>query len=283
MRLELDARTRALLRRLPRANVYSLLELLLLALLAVQCARLVWTVATPVNPLGQWQPARLGFAGAPGDVLRGFDPFFRLSGENQASTVTSLQLVLFGTTMNEATGLGSAIIATPDQVQDSYAVGDEIMPGVKLKSVAYDHVTIDRGGSSEDLFIDQSDTVTPVTPTVLPSQNTLDLIGNEDRVTKTAESRGVTLADIRAGIGFIPRIDNGRVTGLVVRPSGSGDVFNKADLQSGDIVTQIAGHPVTGQADIESVAASLKNGGILSLSVERGAKVVPIGITVTGP
>ena len=48
MRLKLDARGRAILRRLPSVNVYSAAELLLLAGLAVQAARLVWTIVTPV-------------------------------------------------------------------------------------------------------------------------------------------------------------------------------------------------------------------------------------------
>src|SRR5476651_2135633 len=77
MRLVLDARARALLRRLPRTNVYSALELLLLAGLAVQCARLFWVLATPVGPLGAWQPVQPGFNGSPAAMLQGFDPFFR--------------------------------------------------------------------------------------------------------------------------------------------------------------------------------------------------------------
>ncbi len=52
MRLVLDARARALLRRLPRTNVYTALELVLLAALAVQCARLFWVLVTPVGALG---------------------------------------------------------------------------------------------------------------------------------------------------------------------------------------------------------------------------------------
>src|SRR5882757_4918295 len=112
MRLVLDARARALLRRLPRTNVYSVLELLLLVGLAVQCARLVWTIVTPVGPLGDWRPAQAGFPGSPAAVLQGFDPFFRLSGDDgKPAVVTSLQLTLFGTRIDEAMGGGSAIIA----------------------------------------------------------------------------------------------------------------------------------------------------------------------------
>jgi general secretion pathway protein C len=149
MRLVLDARARAWLRRFPRTNIYSLAEIMLLALLAVQCARLVWLVVTPTGPLGDWRPATPGFAGSPSAMLRDFDPFFRLTGgDDKPGIVTSLQLTLFGTRVDQAMGGGSAIIAGPDNVQHSVAVGQEVMPGVKLKAVAFDHVTIDRGGAS---------------------------------------------------------------------------------------------------------------------------------------
>src|SRR3546814_6656978 len=42
-------------------------------------------------------------------------------------------------------------------MQSSFAVGDAILPGVVLKAVAFDHVSIDRGGAEEQIFIDQSD------------------------------------------------------------------------------------------------------------------------------
>ena len=84
-----------------------------------------------------------------------FDPFTRAPAANSGGqVVTSLALKLFGVRVNEASGLGSAIIATPDGVQGSFAVGDEILPGVTLKSVEFDHVTIDRGGAEETVFLD---------------------------------------------------------------------------------------------------------------------------------
>src|SRR3569623_1162978 len=148
MRLVLDARARAWLKRFPRTNLYSLAEIVLLAVLAVQCARLVWLVVTPTTPLGDWRPAAPGFAGSPSAMLRDFDPFFRLSGgDDRPGVVTSLQLTLFGTRVDEAMGGGSAIIAGPDNVQKSVAVGQEIMPGVQLKAVAFVHVTLVRGGA----------------------------------------------------------------------------------------------------------------------------------------
>lgn len=278
MRLVLDARARALLRRLPRTNVYSALELLLLAGLAVQCARLFWVLATPVGPLGAWQPVQPGFNGSPTAMLQGFDPFFRLSGgDGKTAVVTSLQLTLFGTRTNEATGAGSAIIAGPDGVQTSYAVGDEISPGIKLKSVAFDHVIIDRGGAEENLFIDQSGAVVPVSP---PPASGPSLLSNPPPPSPGV--KGIAPAQLRTDIGFIPRVDGGRISGLTVRPLGSGAMFRQAGLHEGDVITAIGGRPVTGQADFEQLGASVGKGGSVPVTVQRGNQTLSLTITIAG-
>ena len=265
MRLVLDGRARRLLRRVPVVNIYSLAELLLLAVLAVQVARLIWTVATPVGPLGDWRPATPVVAGVPADVLASFDPFFRLEADAAApATVTSLQLTLFGTRIDEAQGGGSAIIAGPDGVQNSVAVGAEVAAGVRLKAVAFDHVTLDRGGALEDLFLDQSRPATAVAP---PANAT--------------PGAGVPVGRIREEIGFIPRIDGGRVSGLTVRAQGSGALFRQAGLRDGDVVTSIGGRPVAGADDLDRIAADFRGGGNIPIVVERGGQTLPLAITVT--
>ncbi|RZF66201.1 PDZ domain-containing protein [Sphingomonas populi] len=276
MRLVLDPRARALLRRLPRVTVYSAAELALIAVLAVQCARLVWAVVTPVAPLGDWRPVGVSVPGAPGDVLRSFDPFFRLSGgDAQPSTVTSLQLTLFGTRIDGAMGGGSAIIAGPDGVQKSIAVGQEVAPGATLKAVAFDHVTIDRGGATEELFLAQGDAGSTPPPAPLPPSAPL--------LTPGAQPTGLTLSQLRAETGIIPRVDGGRVSGLVVRPQGGATAFRQAGLRDGDVVTAINGRPVSGAGDLERLGGQLAGGGTLSITVERGSQTLPLAITIAGP
>lgn len=260
MRLKFDARARAILRRVPVVNVYSVAEIALLGVLAVQCARLVWTVVTPIAPLGAWAPAGPVLPGDPAGVFASFDPFYRVSGvQTQAAAVTSLQLTLFGTRIDEAQGRGSAIIAGPDGVQKSVSVGEEVAPGVVLKSVAFDHVTLDRGGASEDLFLPQSDGGSA--PVAAPATGA------------PVVSTGATpsAVDLRADLSAIPRIDGGRVTGLTLRGQGKG-AFQAARLQDGDVVTAIGGRPIGSAADLER----LQNGQATSVTIERGGQSLPV-------
>ncbi|USU09613.1 type II secretory protein PulC [Sphingomonadaceae bacterium OTU29MARTA1] len=276
MRLKLDARTRRILRRLPVVNVYSLAELLLIAGLATQSARLLWTLVTPVSPLGDWRPAEISVPGRPYDVLAGFDPFFRLGAQAQGpATVTSLQLTLFGIRVDEASGRGSAIVAGADNVQKSVGVGEEIQPGVRLKAVAFDHITIDRGGTSEDLFLVQSDAPQPGQAPV-PAPGAPPVVG-QPAVPPIAANQ------IRNEIGFIPRIDGGRISGLVVRPQGTGNLFRTAGLREGDVVTAIGGRPVTGPQDLDRVTADFASGGNIPITVERGTQTLALAITIAAP
>jgi general secretion pathway protein C len=159
MAVTLNPRAERLLARLPRVTVYSALELVLLVLIAVQCARLFWAVLTPLGPVGDWKSLELirpVAANAP--ALGSFDPFFRNAGaQPQApAVVTSLDVRLYGVMGNQATGGGSAIIGMANGQQRSFAVGDEIVPGVTLTGIAFDHVTISRGGTTEQLYLDQT-------------------------------------------------------------------------------------------------------------------------------
>lgn len=278
MRLAISPRLSRVLRHLPSSSLLSLTELALLALLAVQCGRLFWALATPIGPLGDWRPAAGPAAERGRAVLAsGFDPFFRLAGGAGASVVTSLQLKLFGVRVDEATGRGAAIIAGPDNVQTSYSVGDAIQPGVILKSVGYDSVTIAHDGRDETLYLDQSGAAPVVAPAV-PAPASIALLSAP--AAETSAPGAVTLSQLRMALTVTPRQAGGRMTGLV--PRGDPSLLARLGLQPGDIIVQVSGRPVGSPDDLQRAAAGLANGGNLSIGVERGAQIVPLAISISG-
>ena len=286
MRLKLDARARRWLRRIPVVNVYSVAELVLMGALAVQCVRFVWVVAVPVGPVGDWRPAGVTLPGSPAAILGQFDPFFRLNAPQAGpATVTPLQLTLFGIRLDEATGRGSAIVAGTDGVQKSVAVGEEIQPGVTLKAVAFDHVTLDRGGTAEDLFLDQSE-APPADGGAQPAAEIGSRAAGGAPVLgggPAPAGAGVPVGQLRQEIGFIPRIDGGRVSGLVVRPQGSGAAFRQAGLREGDVVTAVGGRAVSGPGDLDRIATDYAGGGNVPITVERGQQTLALAITIAAP
>ena len=266
-------------RRSPRA-IWPLFIVGLLALLLIfQLVMLIWTLVTPLSPLGKWQPQTAVIA-SPAErraLFASFDPFFRTGAQGPASaTVTALGLTLFGVNINEATGGGSAIIAAEDGIQSSYAVGDEIAPGVRLVGVAFDHVLLDRGGARESLFLDQSGAAPVAAPATLLPAPTPEI--GSAAANPNAVAGELSSAALKSGVGFAPRSENGRVTGVVVQPQGDGATFRAAGLRPGDVIRGVNGRPIGSAGDAAALANQFTPGARISLEVERGANVVPIAI-----
>jgi general secretion pathway protein C len=230
----------------------------------VQFARLFWALVTPVGPVGDWKAATA--PAAPSIALLGsFDPFFRLNVQAGPVTVTALNLRLFGVRQDQASGRGSAIIQTADGQQRSYAVGEEIMPGVTLSTVEFDSVTLSRGGATEQLYMDQSptaDVAAPDAPALAPTSTTPALVIP-------------TTGNPATEIGATPRLNGGRVTGVVVQPQGSGNAFRAAGLAPGDVITSINGRTIGSAEQARSLAAEL-GGGPAVMQVERNGRMLTL-------
>ena len=279
MRLSFDPRAQRLLRTMPRASGFGLVELALLALLAIQCARLMWTAVTPVGPVGDWRAAPPAAPAATG--LAEFDPFFRLAPAAGPVAVTALDLKLFGVREDRASGRGSAIVGTPDGQQKSFAVGEEIMPGVTLKAVEFDSVTISRGGADEQLFMDQSGAAPAGDPSGAPGAPpgpppapppSVNVAPPPPVVAPPPVSRGDPSADIR----FSPRMNGSEVTGVEVFPRGGGEAFRAAGLAPGDVVLAVNGRRIRSAADAQAVAGQLSGARAPAIQVERGGRVVTL-------
>jgi general secretion pathway protein C len=264
-------------RRVRPVSLAHVLIGFLAILLLVQTARLFWAVVTPVGPLGNWRASTVNIipASARTALFSGFDPFFRNDQPAAGSAnITSLSLTLFGIRANESSGGGSAIIAGEDGIQMSFGVGEEVAPGVILDSVAFDHIILSRGGVKESLYLDQSVPAETVgTTPASPPQDAPSASSAPGSVAINAET-------IQKSIGFAPRNEGGRVTGLVLQPRDDGTMMRIAGFQAGDIIVAINGRPVSSPSDI---AAQLKPGARLSVEIERGGSKLPIALNLEQP
>jgi len=140
-------------------RLFAAVEAALAATLAWQAAALFWILLSPQTPvpLGPVASRSDGLA-----VLTRFDPFFR-SAPAAMSEAVAQAFRLHGVRAGDG-GAGSAILGGPDGLQTSFAVGDEVAPGVRLDSVADDHVVLARGGARTSLYFPTA------TPTVAQDQ-----------------------------------------------------------------------------------------------------------------
>ena len=258
MRIALDPRARRMLRLLPVDSPYAILRAALIVALAVQVARLFWVIAVPLGAMGDWRGKGVL---PPADIalLSRFDAFGRLGASNGPVAASSLPIKLFGVRLNSATGQGSAIIAGPDGVQNSFSVGDAVMPGVTLKAVAFDSVTVDRGGALEQVFLDQSVPPRAVVGGPPPGMPAAVLVATSSPIP------GVTLS--------VPGPNGVTVSGDAGNPA-----FRASGLQPGDVVSAVNGTPVKVGTQIDRVLAAPSETGITALTVTRGGQTLTVNV-----
>jgi general secretion pathway protein C len=238
---------------------YTSLKALILAVLAVLGTQLVWAIVTPVGPFGDWHPAapRTLSVEAQSALLSTVDPFFRSGAAGAAASVAApADLQLFGTRLGSDGIAGSAIIGQADGEQRSFAVGEEVAPGVKLAAVYFDRVELDRGGVRQSLVMQGASEGAAASPAGRPA---------------------VSIAD---AFSFSPRTSGGSVTGVIVRPGRDLVPFNASGLRQGDVIVAVNGARITSLIDIQQLQASLAPGARLILTVERGAQTLPIPLNL---
>lgn len=268
--MTLAERVRVQSRVLTLLPIGNVLIALIVVLLAIQVTRLFWVVVIPVGPLAGWRAPSVNLVSPSSRValFRAFDPFYLTdTSATPTQNVTSLSLVLFGVRANESSGGGSAILAGEDGIQNSFAVGEEVAPGVTLDSVAFDHVILSRGGVKESLYLDQSVPAETVGPSGDASKSAV----------ASSATGGLNAQTLQKAIGFAPRNEGGRVTGLVLKAQDDGTMLKLAGFQAGDIVVAVNGRPVSSATD---VIAQFRPGARISVEIERGGSKVPIALNL---
>ena len=269
-------------RRLPALPLHDALWWALAATIAVLGAVLLWMVVTPVSPLGAWRPAgvRVMSPAARSALFAGFDPFNRANAIKTApgsETVTALALTLYGIRVNAVTGGGSAIIAWADGIQQVYKVGSEVLPGVILAEVHFDHIGLSRGGSNELLYLDQSKPAVNAATALAATP-----AGPVGQTAPAPGAPGTLTADaMRQGISFQPRIENGKVAGLAVSAGGDGGAFRAAGFQPGDVIVSVGGKAVSGETSQAELAAQIRPGQAVSIMVKRNGQQLPLALSLS--
>lgn len=170
---------------------------------------------------------------------------------------------------SDGAGGGSAIIGLADGRQVSVGVGEEVEPGLVLRGVGPDHVTLARGSSvSRLIFSDVPLGVAPVPPpppgpqTVTPTPAPAALAG-----------ASVDPARLMTQAGLRPRMRGARLDGFTVSGAGDPAVLRAAGLQAGDVILAVNGQPLDSVERIAALRGQLANSSGAELRYERDGQV----------
>lgn len=261
-------------------------EILLTVMLAYVCADVAWVWLKPSGTEmggGVTAPSGLRDPGGPAvdrDTLANFDPFtrnFAVAGPSEAARPaepeTSLKLKLYGVRAGDGEN-ASAIIETPDNQQNAYRTGEEVMNNVTLVRVLPNRVVISSQGVRESLYLDERAkgdadglrTMAPATEVASVAPGGPARVINQDSL----------LGQMR----LVPRLESGRITGVRIYPRGDGRLFETLGLKADDILMAVNGHSIDGTDSIRRLGEVLRDEKSLRLNIERSGTRQTLDITL---
>lgn len=258
-----------------RARLRRGIEVALAIILLVQIARLVWLFLAP-PPVITANAAPTMVAAPDYSIFQRFDAFFRTGAPGALTEATaqgSSQMRLYGVRA-DGTGGGSAIIGLADGRQVSVGVGEEIEPGLILRSVASDHVVMARGESLSRLMFTElpmgaaAPPPPPSEPQVVTPQGAAPAEAGQ-AAAATPAGPSVDPARLMAQAGLRPRMQGLGINGFTVSGTGDGSALAAAGLQSGDVILAVNGQALDSPARIAGLRGQLSNSTSAEIRFER--------------
>ena len=251
-------------------------EIALALALVAQLGQLGWIAFRPAASAGDaTNPTRTPFEPADPAVFQRFDAFFRTGGQSslaEASAAGSGQMRLYGLRSDGAGG-GSAIIGLADGRQVSVGVGEEVEPGLVLRGVGPDHVTLARGASLSRLVF--SDVPVGVAPPPPPPPGPQTVTPPPAPAASVAPTAAPAVDPVRlfAQSGLRPRMRGARLDGFTVSGAGDAAVLRAAGLRAGDVILAVNGQPLDSLERIAALRTQLANSTGAELRIERDGQV----------
>ncbi|MFM5529645.1 GspC family type II secretion system variant ExeC [Aeromonas veronii] len=258
-------------RQLPMARITQALFLILLILLAQQCANLTWRLVTLATPLANepWQPSMIATVGQSAPHLElGEVSSLSLFGKaiakaQQSKEVaanaprTQLNAQLNGVLASSDPAKSIAIIAMSG-IQNSYGVGDMIDgTQARIRQVYPDRVIIERDGRDETLMLDGEEYGKPLPQTNTAPLGSLrsELMANPGKITDY--------------LNISPVQVDGRMTGYRLNPGSNPEFFNQSGLQANDLAISINGLDLRDNMQAMQAMQQMAGATEMTVTVER--------------
>lgn len=153
---------------------------------------------------------------------------------------TTLNLRLAGVVVREINEDSNAMIASGNQPDKRYRVGDPIegVAGTRLHHVYPDRVLLNRSGALETLSLPEEDEAGASVARAAPRPAALPVQTNTAPLRSVISQNATQITQV---MRFAPHVEGGQVVGFRVTPGPEAEVFGSLGLEAGDVVTDING------------------------------------------
>lgn len=192
---------------------------------------------------------------------------------------TTLNLKLTGRTTGPN---GTAILRTPDNKENTYKLGDEIVPGVFLQAVNAEFIVLDVDGQIQRLTFERGDDTGLVTKTKVdeeaPKTNlTVKVSGGQAAPSIQPAAISGDVSTLFQNISLRRVMKNGQLIGYSVKANRPGVDLTSFGFSKGDIVTAIGGADITrGRPDFLALFEQAAQSGATEVTVLRNGQIKTI-------
>lgn len=181
------------------------------------------------------------------------------------SSVSSVPqpLILVRTQLGRNSREGFAQIGVNARSPQTYAAGALLANGARLTEIHEHYVLLERDRHSERLYL-QGESRPASVPEGVTTAGPLTVGGTPEAPAPVTSQEPLT-DYVRPSPVFV----NGQLHGYALFAGRKARVFSQLGLQSGDVITQVNGTPVSANSDSLTALESLTKGEALSVVIER--------------
>ena len=254
----------------------------------------VKTVITFTNPESVWTSPKLAPASSPNIAISSAQSFnFTSDPFNREAIALPEDVVQFGedapeTTLNlKLTGRtagsnGTVILRTPDNKENNYRLGDEIVSGVTLQAVNKDFVVLDVDGQMQRLTFERNDAtglIKKSSETDEAANTVLSVKVSAGKVSEQLQSSATpqNVSQLFQNASLRRVMKDGHLTGYSVKPNRPGIDLTPLGFSKGDIITNIGGTDLTiGRPDFMALFEQAEKNGGVDITVLRNGQIKTI-------
>ena len=185
---------------------------------------------------------------------------------------------------SEGNSLSAAWIADDRGNEKAYRMGDALPGGGELVKILSDRVILRISGRHEMLSLpkDSLSNMTTVSqsPRSAPVVEVVDEPLTADEFAPFIESWSQNPTAMLDVLRMRPISENGVVTGVALFPRQEAELFRRAGLLPGDVVTSINGLSLSEVSDVASLVSQMSAVDRLQLEIQRGGNAVYVDLPV---
>ena len=170
-----------------------------------------------------------------------------------------------------------AIVNTGIRIDQTLRIGEDILPGIQLKSVHPLYIVVSHDGVLKRLNLDNKNNGETSAPASTADHGISPLGYNAYRISRQDLTGTLQTADSRIRLGQLTPAPGG---GMLVTEAASGSIAEKLGLQPGDVLRQINGYSLSSMSDLSRLYQKFKQTSQIQLELTRAGKVLQLRYTV---